>query len=339
MRAEAHYVDLLASRAPAARERTLPIQSIDAPVFVDQPAIAPLIESIRRHGVLQPLIVQDREGSYQLIAGHKRLAAAVSAGLREVPCIVHDVDDEKAEELAAAASLSAERERVVETAPAPAPTIPDTTLHAGRDLAHSLTTLTACADMLTSSSSELSRAVVANLIRAEAARAASLLYATRVVRQEVQVARTAVLVQTILDRASRSFEAERRVRAVGIEVTTELPRGTCLAADEALLAGAIGWASVATLAILAGVADARLAITAAAADGQITFAVSQDLVSVNDTWRSRAFDPAWTERAGGVPVLVSLLAVQRAAAAHGGHAVAELTARGTRVALTVPLGT
>jgi len=55
MRADPHYVDLLASRASAGRERVLSVQSIDAPLLAD-PSPA-LIESVKRDGLLQPLLV------------------------------------------------------------------------------------------------------------------------------------------------------------------------------------------------------------------------------------------------------------------------------------------
>ena len=51
-------------------------------------ALDELSQSIRRHGVLQPLSVRRCETGYQLIAGERRLRAAKLAGLTEVPCIV-----------------------------------------------------------------------------------------------------------------------------------------------------------------------------------------------------------------------------------------------------------
>ena len=52
-----------------------------------------LSQSIRRHGVLQPLSVRRCDTGYQLIAGERRLRAAKLAGLSEVPCIVMRMSD------------------------------------------------------------------------------------------------------------------------------------------------------------------------------------------------------------------------------------------------------
>lgn len=54
-----------------------------------------LTDSIRSNGIIQPLSVRkNSEGEYELIAGERRLKAAVAAGLRRVPCILHKTDDE-----------------------------------------------------------------------------------------------------------------------------------------------------------------------------------------------------------------------------------------------------
>ena len=54
-----------------------------------------LAESIRRHGILQPLSVRRQEGGYELIAGERRLRAGILAGLTEIPCIVMTMDDKE----------------------------------------------------------------------------------------------------------------------------------------------------------------------------------------------------------------------------------------------------
>ena len=56
-------------------------------------ALDELAESIRAHGVLQPLSVRRTAGGYELIAGERRLRAAAQAGLTEVPCILLQMDD------------------------------------------------------------------------------------------------------------------------------------------------------------------------------------------------------------------------------------------------------
>lgn len=60
-----------------------------------------LINSIKEHGILQPLVVsKNAEGEYELIAGERRLRAAKMADLKNVPVIVRDADKQKKLELA-----------------------------------------------------------------------------------------------------------------------------------------------------------------------------------------------------------------------------------------------
>ena len=58
-------------------------------------ALAELADSIRRHGILQPLSVRRLGNSYELIAGERRLRAGVLAGLSEIPCIIMNMDEEE----------------------------------------------------------------------------------------------------------------------------------------------------------------------------------------------------------------------------------------------------
>ena len=56
-----------------------------------------LADSISASGIIQPLAVRKKvDGSYELIAGERRLKAAIAAGLRRVPCVIHKADDETA---------------------------------------------------------------------------------------------------------------------------------------------------------------------------------------------------------------------------------------------------
>src|SRR5260370_24918828 len=55
----------------------------------DPASLQELADSIRIHGILQPLLVREGLAGYELIAGERRLRAAEIAGLAEVPVIVH----------------------------------------------------------------------------------------------------------------------------------------------------------------------------------------------------------------------------------------------------------
>lgn len=56
-------------------------------------ALDELADSIRQHGILQPLSVRRSGGGYVLIAGERRLRAAQLAGITDIPCIVMSMDD------------------------------------------------------------------------------------------------------------------------------------------------------------------------------------------------------------------------------------------------------
>ena len=75
----------------------------------DEAALAELAESIRIHGIIQPLTVRKlSSGYYQIIAGERRWRAARLAELREVPVVVVEADDRKAAELAMIENLQRE---------------------------------------------------------------------------------------------------------------------------------------------------------------------------------------------------------------------------------------
>lgn len=75
----------------------------------DQEALADLTESIRVHGIIQPLTVRRlASGYYQIIAGERRWRAAKAAGLSEVPAVVIEADDRKVMELGLIENLQRE---------------------------------------------------------------------------------------------------------------------------------------------------------------------------------------------------------------------------------------
>ena len=58
-----------------------------------------MAESIRRNGILNPLLVRRMGERYQILGGHTRKAAAAKIGYTELPCVVMDVDDDEAENI------------------------------------------------------------------------------------------------------------------------------------------------------------------------------------------------------------------------------------------------
>jgi ParB family chromosome partitioning protein len=84
--------------ADAGSRASLPVEQIQANPYqprkaFDEDEIGHLSDSIKAHGVLQPLVVRPVGDQFQLIAGERRLRAAQAAGLREVPVTVVNFDD------------------------------------------------------------------------------------------------------------------------------------------------------------------------------------------------------------------------------------------------------
>ncbi len=71
----------------------------------DESEIDALAQSIRDHGILQPIVVRPMNGRFQLIAGERRLKAAVKAGWAQVPTQVREADDRQVAELAIVENL------------------------------------------------------------------------------------------------------------------------------------------------------------------------------------------------------------------------------------------
>jgi ParB family chromosome partitioning protein len=77
--------------------------------YFDPTAMQELVESIRQHGILQPMLVRPLlDDKYELVAGERRYRAAVSAGLEEVPVVIRELTDNDALQLALLENLQRE---------------------------------------------------------------------------------------------------------------------------------------------------------------------------------------------------------------------------------------
>ena len=94
--------------------QTLPLQKITLPSsqprrYFDPQLLEELVNSVKQHGILQPLLVRPREtGEYELVAGERRYRAAKVAGLAEVPVVIRDLNDEQALQFALIENLQRE---------------------------------------------------------------------------------------------------------------------------------------------------------------------------------------------------------------------------------------
>ena len=103
MRHDEHYVEALAASSGTPIGRMVPIDQIDP--NPNQPRqvmgdLSELMASIAEKGIIEPLIVRQRRGRFQIVAGERRYQASVQVGLREVPVVIRDVDDSELIEIA-----------------------------------------------------------------------------------------------------------------------------------------------------------------------------------------------------------------------------------------------
>src|SRR5919108_4269527 len=113
---------LIAEAPASAAPREVPVESVSPNprqprTHFDAEALQELAESIRLHGVLQPLLVRPQaDGKYELIAGERRWRAAQLAGLKRVPVVVRTSDNRASLEMALIENLQREDIGPIESA-------------------------------------------------------------------------------------------------------------------------------------------------------------------------------------------------------------------------------
>lgn len=75
-----------------------------------------LAESIKTYGVIQPIIVEEKDGYYSIIAGERRWRASKLAGLTEIPCIVRNEDEQRVKEISLIENIQRENLNPIEKA-------------------------------------------------------------------------------------------------------------------------------------------------------------------------------------------------------------------------------
>jgi ParB family chromosome partitioning protein len=108
MRHDEHYVDALAASAGTPIGRMVPIERIDPNPEQPRQAMGDLSElmaSVAEKGIIEPLVVRQRAGRFQIVAGERRYQAAVQVGLTDVPVVIREVDDNEIIEIALVENL------------------------------------------------------------------------------------------------------------------------------------------------------------------------------------------------------------------------------------------
>ena len=86
--------------------------------FIEEHGLEELAQSIRTHGVIQPILVRRVDGRYEIVAGERRWRASQRAGLLKVPVVVRDVPDDKLLEVALIENIQREDLNPIEEAQA-----------------------------------------------------------------------------------------------------------------------------------------------------------------------------------------------------------------------------
>ncbi len=103
MRHDSHFVDQLGRAAGSPIGQSIPIEDIDPNPNQPRQNVGDLSEltaSVLEKGILEPILVRRKESRFEIVAGERRYRAAVEAGLPEIPCVVKELSDPEAMEIA-----------------------------------------------------------------------------------------------------------------------------------------------------------------------------------------------------------------------------------------------
>jgi ParB-like chromosome segregation protein Spo0J len=258
-------------------------------------------------GILQPLLVAPRVGRFRLIDGQRRLDAASLAGLRHVPCIVHDIDEAAIEQMSRHVNVRRPApEPVVETAAA----IPAS---AAIELARRIERAHAQAAIAASRTT-------ADLLDAELAQAGRLARAAAVMLDTPRLRRRELSAQAVVDHAAAATAVQRRLSGVDLTTAIDDP-GFRVPADPALVTQALAGAIDALSAFVDEPGAAiTLSVHCVKTRPAMIIELAQRVVSVEPELMGQFFDVGSTVHPGGASTPLLLAAAARIVRAHGGRA-------------------
>jgi len=323
MRADRHYVDQLATQSAGDPVRMIPVSQLEAEPPEVGVSLRPLIESIRLHGVLHPLLVRRRETGYHVIAGHKRLAAAKTLQQTTVPCLVRDVTDAEVEALTAADNLRMDGSVAPDPGTALLGVVPLLNAH--------MSGIAACAGLCGAGAGGLQQHAL-DLLKAHAWRAGRLIEALTLLSHAPAAPPRARSIAGIIDEVVDGFAAECHMAGVTLRVEVRDVLSSAGLNDCQLAVGLAG-ALMAVLPLVANTYRPTIVIQATNANGNETvIEVIQHNAPVTAHTVERFFD---SSRPQDDPAMIGALAAKAVAEAHDGSAVFEALSNGSRLAITM----
>ena len=312
MRADSHYVDQLESRYAYPTVRLIPTRQIAAVVLSSSTQLEPLVRSIATHGIVQPLLVRAQNGGYQLIAGRKRLAAAIEAGVADVPCLIYEVDDAQAGALAQADNV-----RGPAASDQSQSAVAECVNQVLQALSGELISIGSSAALLGSNArSTFRRRVTADLVQAQAWRAAWLASATAVVTGRLGPSRVRPI-ESILEHVKTGFEAEAKLTRLQLECTVA-PNAASYTFDENLGVVAVTGCVLATLSLLEECLEPHVEVRAATPNSRaLSIDVVQRTTPIPSEVARTLREPGFA-RSSDLMASLGLLTAKSVAVQHGG---------------------
>ena len=348
MRHTPHYVDELLGDAPLRTVREIPVSEIESPID-DLAELEELERSIRQLGVIEPLLVGRRGASYRVIAGMRRLRAAHRIGLDTVPCLVHEVDEDRLTDMRDAAA----RRLSVPPPPAPEPepevvpvatAVPQITQPTIGEAALGLEFVAALLPAMNAAGGDRLRwGVLTDLAAVELSRTKAIGAAHEILRSARPIDRASVDYQLLVSGVVAGVAAEARLRNVRLDVSMPggqhgdagrdifLDGALCRDALAGLVQSLLGLAPRAgtVLGVAARITSIRPALI-------VECRLHESDPELGPETLSRFFDAGWREHPCGSNGGAVLAAFAHVARAHGGRVEIKAAARGCLATFVVP---
>jgi hypothetical protein len=345
MRHTPHYVDALLGDAPIRTVREIPVAEIEPPLD-DLAELDELERSIRSFGVIEPLLVGRRGSTYRVIAGMRRLRAAQRIGLDTVPCLVHDVDDERFADLRGAAThrVTIPPPPAPEPEPQaqlPAPSSPEMPQAAIGEAVLGLEFVTALLPAMNAAGGDRLRwGVLTDLAGIELSHAKMAGAARDILARARPLDRTSVDYQVLVSDVVSAIGSEARLRNVRVDVSLPdgeaardifLDRTMCCDALIGVLQSLLALAPRAgtVLTVAAQMTSIRPALI-------VQCALRETDPELGPEAFARFFDASWREHPCGPSGATICAAFATSARAHGGRVDVKPVAGGCQVTFVVP---